>query len=161
MYTQLATNRQKNILLWITTKLHTYACTDADMHTCIQVHLMLPLCDAECVERIPVMATNIYNNPLLLWELQTALLSIACLISLLSINSLTVIIQFPALLRFPKIFCVHLLYWIAYSTDYFSPLNYPANVIYFAGLLISTVFEVSAVYFCSATWIGVQWLINW
>ena len=112
---------------------------------------MLPLCDAECVARIPVMATNIYNNPLLLWELQTALLSIACLISLVSINSLTVFIQFIVLLSFPKIFCVRLLYWIAFSTDYFSPLNYPANVIYFAGLLISTVFEVSAVYFCSAT----------
>ena len=82
--------------------------------------------------------------------LDCLIVSIACLISE-SINSLTVFIQFIVLLSFPMVFSVHLFHRIVHSSSYFSPLNYPANTIYFSGLLIIAVFEVSAVYFCSAT----------
>ena len=79
--------------------------------------------------------------------LDCLIVSIAYLISE-SVNSLTVFIQFIVLMSFPMVFSIELIYKIG---GYFYPVHYPANAIYFSGLLIIAVFEVSAVYFCSAT----------
>ena len=99
------------------------------------------------------MATNyiIIYTTILYYENFRLSYSLYCILISESINSLTVFIQFIVLLSFPMVFSIDLFYKIVFAVYYFHPVNYPANAIYFSGLLIIAVFEVSAVYFCSAT----------